>query len=74
MYNRENKREEEKMKVFQFCRWDNQEYVGVACGKDWMEARRQASKATGIPVDDMIVMIGEPTIYARAAEYSLDII
>jgi hypothetical protein len=60
--------------VFEFYTWKDQKYVGIFSGKNWMEARRQASKATGIPVDDMIVMIGEPTIYARAAEYSLDVI
>jgi hypothetical protein len=41
---------------FKIYRWDNQKYIGKFEGKDWMEARRNASKATGIPVDDLITL------------------
>jgi hypothetical protein len=47
------RKRELKMK-FKMYRWDNQKYIGKFEGKDWMDARRNASKITGIPVDDMI--------------------
>jgi hypothetical protein len=40
--------------VFTFHTVDTHKYVGMYSGKDWMEARRKASKASGIPVDDII--------------------
>jgi hypothetical protein len=51
--------------IFEFYTWDYSKYVGVFSGKDWMDARRNASKITGIPVNDLTVHYSKATIFPQ---------
>jgi hypothetical protein len=51
--------------IFEFYTWDYSKYVGIFSGKDWMDARHNASKTTGIPVNDLVVYYSQATIFPQ---------